>query len=84
MVRAKRPSTTSCDRALATPQHSFRWESDRQVQLPGPLIVQPWQLACTQPIRNTGANRVPSQVKVGVKTRQKEACLARSRPHLAR
>jgi hypothetical protein len=45
MVPAKRPSTTSHDRALTTPQHSFRWESDRQVQLPGPLIVQPWRLA---------------------------------------
>ena len=45
MVRAKRPSTTSYDRALTTPQYSFHWESDRQVQLPGPLIVQPWRLA---------------------------------------
>ena len=26
MVRAKRPSTTSCDRALTTPQYIFHWE----------------------------------------------------------
>ena len=54
MVRAKRPSTTSYDRALTTPQYSFHWESDRQVQLPGPLIVQPWRLALHAAIKKHG------------------------------